>query len=419
MPSKADHLKRNSVADTRRGSTFNSISGDSSAPRLFRTRRESIHESNVESSTRHIKRQFYGLGDAETSIADAWKRYRRTILSFFTVLMYYLVGLFYYQTTEGWDTVTCLYYQTVTLTTVGYGDFSPSTRHGRIFTIFYIIGGIVIVGRILNNFAESILEYAEQQAKKSSKESFENTHHPTSFYIKRMFAPLIAIWIVLVMGALFYSTNEGWDYTTALYFTVVTSMTVGYGDTPLTKPSSRLFAIFYILSSCIIVALSLGNLVSITLEMKNDRKREKLMSRKLDFNFIRELDNGDNGIDKLSFLIAMLANLELVDKEIDIKPLLAKFDQLDKKKCGIIDFDETVADLEREEQERLANVTKTLVLADQEENIFGKIFNYFGCRGRSSAPPQPGNDSEHWQHDMDLPNAAEESFSMSNPMRPV
>jgi len=33
----------------------------------------------------------------------------------------------------------------VTLTTVGYGDFSPQTTFGKIFTTFYIFAGVGIL----------------------------------------------------------------------------------------------------------------------------------------------------------------------------------------------------------------------------------------------------------------------------------
>ena len=40
--------------------------------------------------------------------------------------------------TEPWSIVDALYFATVTMSTVGYGDFSPSTGGSRIFTCFYI-----------------------------------------------------------------------------------------------------------------------------------------------------------------------------------------------------------------------------------------------------------------------------------------
>ncbi len=56
------------------------------------------------------------------------------------------VGVVFYTNVEHWSIVDSIYFCVVTLATVGYGDLTPTTQAGRIFTIFYIIFGIAIVG---------------------------------------------------------------------------------------------------------------------------------------------------------------------------------------------------------------------------------------------------------------------------------
>ena len=51
-----------------------------------------------------------------------------------------------------------LYFSVITLTTMGYGDFSPSTRAGKIFTMFYIFVGIGIISGFVNAVAERSME---------------------------------------------------------------------------------------------------------------------------------------------------------------------------------------------------------------------------------------------------------------------
>ena len=52
---------------------------------------------------------------------------------------------------------------------------------------------------------------------------------------------------LLVSGTIFYSRVEGWSLLDALYFSVITLATVGYGDLHPTTTLSKLFTIFYIL----------------------------------------------------------------------------------------------------------------------------------------------------------------------------
>lgn len=51
-------------------------------------------------------------------------------------------GTLFYPIVEGWSVLDSLYFSVITLTTVGYGDFSPETAVGKMFTILYIFVGL-------------------------------------------------------------------------------------------------------------------------------------------------------------------------------------------------------------------------------------------------------------------------------------
>ena len=59
-------------------------------------------------------------------------------------------GSIVYHYIEGWDWIDAIYFSVITLTTVGYGDLSPQTDEGKIFTIFYITVGIGIILSFIN-----------------------------------------------------------------------------------------------------------------------------------------------------------------------------------------------------------------------------------------------------------------------------
>ena len=58
------------------------------------------------------------------------------------VLLTIGIGTVFYHLVEGWRWVDAYYFSVVTLATVGYGDLSPKTDVGKIFTTFYIFAGV-------------------------------------------------------------------------------------------------------------------------------------------------------------------------------------------------------------------------------------------------------------------------------------
>lgn len=68
-------------------------------------------------------------------------------------------GSLIYQRLEGWKPLDSLYFTTMTITTVGYGDITPTTDAGKIFTIIYSIGGIAVALYLLFAVGRYIVEY--------------------------------------------------------------------------------------------------------------------------------------------------------------------------------------------------------------------------------------------------------------------
>jgi len=67
-----------------------------------------------------------------------------------------LIGTLFYRQVEGWGWLDSLYFCVITLATVGYGDFSPQTAAGKIFTMVYILLGIGTLVAVLTRLADAL-----------------------------------------------------------------------------------------------------------------------------------------------------------------------------------------------------------------------------------------------------------------------
>lgn len=72
----------------------------------------------------------------------------------------------FYRYIEGWSWLDSIYFSVVTISTVGFGDFSPETAAGKIFTMFYIVVGLGIFVAAATTIANAIMSQGNDEPKK-------------------------------------------------------------------------------------------------------------------------------------------------------------------------------------------------------------------------------------------------------------
>jgi voltage-gated potassium channel len=93
--------------------------------------------------------------------------------------------------------------------------------------------------------------------------------------------PVVAGALVLT-GTLFYWRFEDWTIIQALYFSVVTLTTVGYGDLHPTSDGTQIFTIFYILTGLGVFVALLASVAQqyIAQKAEGPSARERLSARR-------------------------------------------------------------------------------------------------------------------------------------------
>jgi voltage-gated potassium channel Kch len=73
-----------------------------------------------------------------------------------------LTGTIVYWRFEDWTLVEALYFCIVTLTTVGYGDLSPSTPATQIFVNVYILPGYGVLVALLTSVTQQYIRHTAE-----------------------------------------------------------------------------------------------------------------------------------------------------------------------------------------------------------------------------------------------------------------
>jgi voltage-gated potassium channel Kch len=80
-----------------------------------------------------------------------YQQLNRYFMITLTVSVFLLAtGAIFYHIVEKLAWLDAVYFCVITLTTIGYGDIVPHTNLGKLFTIFYVLGGVGIIATLLN-----------------------------------------------------------------------------------------------------------------------------------------------------------------------------------------------------------------------------------------------------------------------------
>ena len=78
-------------------------------------------------------------------------------------------GTVFYRFAEDWSWLDSLYFTIITLSTVGYGDFSPTGALSKVFTIVLILMGIGLLVALIQQIAHYAVEDHQERQQQKKK----------------------------------------------------------------------------------------------------------------------------------------------------------------------------------------------------------------------------------------------------------
>ena len=96
-----------------------------------------------------------------------------------------------------------------------------------------------------------------------------------SSLLQRFVNDIVRLWVLILVGTVGFMLVEHWKFLDALYMTVITVTTVGYGETHALSDSGKIYTVVLILVGAGIVLYVLSDMVEIFLELNFSTRRMK------------------------------------------------------------------------------------------------------------------------------------------------
>ena len=262
--------------------------------------------------------------------------------------------------TKNCTLIDALYFSLVTVTTVGYGDYHPADDDvgGKLFTCVFAVVGISYIAMLLGSAVDTVLNKAVERgidAANGDDRAEDGADKPVAAggsccgpcraawgrlrpVTRQLVVTELVMACIMAIGILVFVLAEGFTFVDALYFVVISCTTVGYGDAAPEAVGSKLFSFFWLALSTVWLAKVVQDVLDHHVDRNLETLRSSLLSRKVDFEMIKNLDStGDGRVTRFDFLKYHLVAGHYPVDEDDIAQIMEAFDKLDRDKDGDID----------------------------------------------------------------------------------
>ncbi|XP_029981756.1 potassium channel subfamily K member 17-like [Sphaeramia orbicularis] len=131
-------------------------------------------------------------------------------------------------TTDGfWKFTSSALFAATVVTTIGYGNISPSTTAGQIFCVFFAVFGIPLNIVVLNRVGKYML--AIERNISDFLQGKTGRRMCTRFFV-HLVSYLSGIVLFFIVPMIVFQQQEGWTHAQAIYFCFITLSTIGFGD---------------------------------------------------------------------------------------------------------------------------------------------------------------------------------------------
>lgn len=235
-----------------------------------------------------------------------------------------------------------LYFCIVTMTSVGYGDLVPNSDTTKLLASAFVFSGMAIIALFVSKAADYLVEKQEVLFFKAlhmdmkSNEAKMLRQIETNKTKYKFYTAALLLVTTIVVGTLFLWKVEKLSLVDSFYCVCATITTLGYGDKSFSSKLGRTFAVFWIITSTMILALFFMYLAEIYTERRQKMLAKWVLTRRMTTMDLEAADlDSDRKVGAAEFVVYKLKELGKINQE-DISSFLEEFNKLDVDQSGTL-----------------------------------------------------------------------------------
>ncbi|KAJ8455360.1 hypothetical protein OPV22_035174 [Ensete ventricosum] len=245
--------------------------------------------------------------------------------------------------------VDAMYFCIVTLCTIGYGDITPVTPVTKAIACVLVLVGFGLINALLTNAVNHLLNLQESAIIDSVCCA---STRPTSYIVDaekgrmrirtKVGLAVVAVVLSIGVGAVVLRLLENVDWMDAVYLSVMSVTTVGYGDGSFKTTRGRIFASIWLLVSTLAVGKAFLYLVEARINKRHQRIAKWILKRDLTVKDLFAADLNQKGfISKSEFVIHKLKEMGRIGEK-EILSICDQFNKIDLYNTGKITLPDLV-----------------------------------------------------------------------------
>jgi len=269
------------------------------------------------------------------------------LISLVLLVIYFVIGIAVFATSDGMNkqmdagdfpgkrVLNAAYFTVIIATTIGYGDVLPLSDGMKIFTAFYALFAVAFIGAALGIVTSYMADLRDQLALKlvsANKDSGDDT--PPSL-LRSLITPIGTISVLLFIGTIWFHFFEQFDLAVSFYTSMITLLTVGYGDFSFNSgtpkhPAGRVFGIFYTLIGTLCFARAMGAIIYSFILSKLENIADWRLGMVLTPELLDKMDEDHSGsVSEKEFVQFMMQHVTKVTAS-DIQLVRKRFREVDE-----------------------------------------------------------------------------------------